>query len=75
MQGEDLCSQRTLDKAAAAAAGADANSAVPSEWEESDPRVVANSAEVRLRSFSTKVHKARGGAALSRPTVDAPTEY
>ena len=35
----------------------DADSAVPSEWEESDPRMVANSAEVRLRSFSTRVHK------------------
>lgn len=31
--------------------------------EESDPRMVANSAEVKLRSFSTKVHKARGGGA------------
>ena len=26
-------------------------------WEESDPRYIANSDEVKLRSFTTKVHK------------------
>lgn len=31
--------------------------AVPSLWEESDPRYIANSQEVRLRSFSTTIHK------------------
>ena len=30
---------------------------VPKAWEESDPRFIANSDEVRLRSFTTKVHK------------------
>mmetsp|Transcript_7043 Transcript_7043/g.8075 ORF Transcript_7043/g.8075 Transcript_7043/m.8075 type:complete len:204 (+) Transcript_7043:175-786(+) len=34
-----------------------ASSSVPTEWEESDPRYIQNSAEVRLRSFTTKVHK------------------
>eukprot|EP00899_Mesostigma_viride_P011851 jgi/Mesvir1/20667/Mv14881-RA.1 len=35
----------------------DASSEVPTAWEESDPKYIANSAEVRLRSFTTKVHK------------------
>jgi len=30
---------------------------VPMEWEESDPRYISKSNEVRLRSFTTKVHK------------------
>lgn len=30
---------------------------VPASWEESDPKYIAKSQEVRLRSFSTKVHK------------------
>eukprot|EP00162_Nutomonas_longa_P005968 comp16584_c0_seq1/m.26714 comp16584_c0_seq1/g.26714 ORF comp16584_c0_seq1/g.26714 comp16584_c0_seq1/m.26714 type:complete len:205 (+) comp16584_c0_seq1:80-694(+) len=30
---------------------------VPAAWEESDPKYIKNSAEVRLRSFSTKIHK------------------
>jgi len=30
---------------------------VPQKWEESDPRYIANSDEVKLRSFTTKVHK------------------
>jgi len=30
---------------------------VPVEWEESDARLIKNSAEVRLRSFSTNIHK------------------
>lgn len=33
----------------------DKNSEVPDLWEESDPRYIKDSAEVRLRSFSTKV--------------------
>lgn len=32
-----------------------ADSAVPSTWEESDARLINKSAEVKLRSFSTKV--------------------
>lgn len=31
------------------------------EWEESDPRYIANNAEqVKLRSFNTSVHKVEG---------------
>jgi mitotic spindle assembly checkpoint protein MAD2 len=30
---------------------------VPKAWEESDPKYIANSDEVRLRSFTTKVHR------------------
>lgn len=35
----------------------DVSSDVPVEWEESDARMIKNSADVRLRSFSTRVHK------------------
>ena len=39
----------------------DADSTVPMEWEESDARNIANGAEqVKLRSFSTAVHKVEG---------------
>jgi mitotic spindle assembly checkpoint protein MAD2 len=37
---------------------------VPVEWEDSDPKYISNSAEVRLRSFTTKIH-----------TVDAMVSY
>jgi len=30
---------------------------VPKTWEESDPRYITNSSEVRLRSFTTKIHR------------------
>jgi hypothetical protein len=30
---------------------------VPEKWEESGPQFIANSQEVRLRSFSTVIHK------------------
>ena len=30
---------------------------IPETWEESQARIIANSEEVRLRSFSTTVHK------------------
>eukprot|EP00824_Muranothrix_gubernata_P008884 TRINITY_DN21459_c0_g1_i1.p1 TRINITY_DN21459_c0_g1~~TRINITY_DN21459_c0_g1_i1.p1 ORF type:complete len:218 (-),score=49.33 TRINITY_DN21459_c0_g1_i1:48-680(-) len=36
---------------------ADADAAVPQEWEESDPRYITKSKDVRLRSFSTHIHK------------------
>jgi len=32
---------------------------IPQAWEESDPRYVENSTQVRLRSFSTKVFDLR----------------
>ena len=35
----------------------DNNIDVPQTWEESDPKYINNQQEVRLRSFSTKVHK------------------
>lgn len=34
----------------------DRDSDVPLEWEESDPRLIDNAANVKLRSFSTSVH-------------------
>lgn len=34
----------------------DKDSEVPALWEESDPRFIKDSTEVRLRSFTTKVH-------------------
>ena len=38
-----------------------AESDVPGEWEESDARYIASNAEqVKLRSFSTSVHKVEG---------------
>jgi len=30
---------------------------VPQKWEDSDPRFIMNSQEVKLRSFTTTVHK------------------
>ena len=35
----------------------DKEAEVPRTWEESDPQYIVNSTEVRLRSFTTKVHK------------------
>merc|ERR1719161_586289 len=35
----------------------DKETEVPLAWEESDPRYIANSDEVKLRSFTTKVHR------------------
>lgn len=35
----------------------DNKSTVPDEWEESDPRYITNATDVKLRSFTTKVHK------------------
>ena len=44
--------------------------AVPTEWEESDPKYINNSAEVRLRSFTTKVHKIDTMVAYRNPDMD-----
>ena len=30
---------------------------VPQSWEESDPKYITHSNEVRLRSFTTRIHK------------------
>ena len=35
----------------------DQNAEVPLSWETSDPKLITNSQEVRLRSFSTKIHQ------------------
>ncbi|KAG7379943.1 MAD2 mitotic arrest deficient-like 1 [Phytophthora pseudosyringae] len=48
----------------------DKNSEVPALWEESDPRYIKDSAEVRLRSFSTKVHKVDAMVAYKNPESD-----
>uniref|UniRef100_M4C3C3 HORMA domain-containing protein n=1 Tax=Hyaloperonospora arabidopsidis (strain Emoy2) TaxID=559515 RepID=M4C3C3_HYAAE len=48
----------------------DKNSEVPPLWEESDPRYIKDSAEVRLRSFSTKVHKVDAMVAYKNPEAD-----
>lgn len=36
---------------------ADQDAKVADEWAETDAKFIANSEEMRLRSFSTKVHK------------------
>lgn len=33
------------------------DASVPQAWEESDPRYIANATDVKLRSFTTKIHK------------------
>ncbi|KAI9905738.1 hypothetical protein PsorP6_013707 [Peronosclerospora sorghi] len=48
----------------------DKNSEVPALWEESDPRYIKDSAEVRLRSFSTKIHKIDALVAYKNPEAD-----
>ena len=45
-----------------------ADSSVPTNWEESDPRYINNSETVKLRSFTTKVHKV--GAMVSYRVED-----
>jgi mitotic spindle assembly checkpoint protein MAD2 len=40
---------------------------VPLAWEESDPRYISNSSEVKLRSFTTKVHKIDSMVAYKTP--------
>ena len=36
---------------------ADDKAAVPVTWEDSDPCFIANGEDVRLRSFTTKIHQ------------------
>ncbi|XP_071808754.1 mitotic spindle assembly checkpoint protein MAD2A-like [Asterias amurensis] len=38
----------------------DKNLSMPEQWEESGPSLVANSQEVKLRSFTTSIHKVEG---------------
>jgi mitotic spindle assembly checkpoint protein MAD2 len=41
----------------------DRDTAVPIQWEESNPHLVKNAAEVRLRSFDTKIHRVEAAVA------------
>ena len=43
---------------------------VPVQWQESDPRMVKNAAEVRLRSFDTKIHKVETAVAYREADDD-----
>jgi len=42
---------------------------VPQLWEESDPKYITNSQEVRLRSFTTKIHKVDTMVAFKDDTI------
>ena len=42
---------------------------VPAEWEDSGPKYVVNSEQVKLRSFSTTVHKIEPVVAYKAPVV------
>ncbi|KAF1467018.1 Mitotic spindle assembly checkpoint protein MAD2A, partial [Megadyptes antipodes antipodes] len=44
----------------------DKDLAVPEKWEESGPQFVANSEEVRLRSFTTTIHKVNSMVAYKK---------
>ena len=41
-------------------------------WEESDPKYIANSDEVKLRSFTTKVHRVDACVSCARPATAEP---
>ncbi|CAD7671115.1 unnamed protein product [Nyctereutes procyonoides] len=43
---------------------------VPEKWEESGPQFITNSEEVRLRSFTTTIHKVNSMVAYKIPTSD-----
>ena len=40
---------------------------VPKTWEDSDPKLIADSADVELRSFSTSLHKIQAGVSYRAP--------
>ncbi|XP_010073169.1 PREDICTED: LOW QUALITY PROTEIN: mitotic spindle assembly checkpoint protein MAD2A, partial [Pterocles gutturalis] len=44
----------------------DKDLAVPENWEESGPQFIANSEEVRLRSFTTTIHKVNSAVAYKK---------
>jgi mitotic spindle assembly checkpoint protein MAD2 len=48
----------------------DSDADVPRTWEESDPRYIARGEEVRLRSFTTKVHKVDASVSYKAPRDD-----
>lgn len=43
---------------------------VPEKWEESGPQFIANSEQVRLRSFTTTIHKVNSIVAYKIPVGD-----
>ncbi|ELR52568.1 Mitotic spindle assembly checkpoint protein MAD2A [Bos mutus] len=43
---------------------------VPEKWEESGPQFITNSEEVRLRSFTTTIHKVNSMVAYTIPVND-----
>lgn len=45
---------------------ADRDVEVPTVWEDSDPRYVNDAVEVRLRSFTTKVHRVDGAVSYKQ---------
>lgn len=42
---------------------------VPEKWEESGPQFITNSEEVRLRSFTTTIHKVSSMVAYKKDTL------
>lgn len=44
----------------------DKDLAVPEKWEESGPQIIDQSEEVRLRSFTTSIHKVNSMVAYKR---------
>ncbi|NWI68458.1 MD2L1 protein, partial [Todus mexicanus] len=47
----------------------DKDLAVPEKWEESGPQFIANSEEVRLRSFTTTIHKVNSMVAYKKDSL------
>ncbi|KAJ0055865.1 hypothetical protein NL108_013994 [Boleophthalmus pectinirostris] len=45
---------------------ADKDLVVPEKWEESGPQIISQSEEVRLRSFTTSIHKVNSMVAYKR---------
>lgn len=48
---------------------ADMDTSVPSVWEETDPCLINDSTQVRLRSFTTKIHKVDSMVAYKNPSL------
>lgn len=44
----------------------DKDQAVPEKWEESGPQIIDQSEEVRLRSFTTSIHKVNSMVAYKK---------
>ncbi|CEO95551.1 HORMA domain-containing protein [Plasmodiophora brassicae] len=48
----------------------DLDTQVPKSWEESDPKYISNSAEVKLRSFTTKIHRVDAMVSYKNPDAE-----